>query len=176
MNKKQAGVILTLLALIICAGVLAMKVNSSMQDLGTISITDNESENVDISVKDNKSNDKNSIGYDFFYEAKSVRDKKSSETLEYLAEIIDNDKISQLDRDTAAKQKIALVMDQENETKIELALKGKGFEEVLCLIENDKARIFVKNQNELTESQRKQIQEVVMSVSKIKNVEIELKK
>ncbi len=81
-----------------------------------------------------------------------------------------------MDRDTAAKQKMALVMDQENETKIELALKGKGFEEILCLIENDKARIFVKNASELTESQRKQIQEVVMSVAKIKNVEIELKK
>ena len=159
MNKKQAGVLLTLLALIICAGILAMKVNSSMQDLGTISITDNDDEVID-----------------FFYEAKSVRDKKSSETLEYLAEIIDNDKISQLDRDTDAKQKIALVMDQENETKIELALKGKGFEEILCLIENDKARIFIKNEGELTESQRKQIQEVVMSVAKIKNVEIELKK
>ena len=37
MNKKQAGVILALLALIVCAGVLAAKVNSSMQDLGTIS-------------------------------------------------------------------------------------------------------------------------------------------
>ena len=169
MNKKQAGVILALLALIICAGVLAAKVNSSMQDLGTISITSGN----EITLSNNKDSD---VGYDFFYEAKSIRDKKSSETLEYLAEIIDNENISQLDRDTAAKQKIALVMDQENETKIELALKGKGFEEILCLIENDKARVFVKNNQELTESQRKQIQEVVMSVAKIKNVEIELKK
>lgn len=169
MNKKQAGVILALLALIVCAGVLAAKVNSSMQDLGTISITSGN----EITLSNNKDSD---VGYDFFYEAKSIRDKKSSETLEYLAEIIDNENISQLDRDTAAKQKIALVMDQENETKIELALKGKGFEEILCLIENDKARVFVKNNQELTESQRKQIQEVVMSVAKIKNVEIELKK
>lgn len=172
MNKKQAGVILALLALIVCAGVLAAKVNSSMQDLGTVSITDNDNGATLI----NKTSKGNDVGYDFFYEAKSVRDKKSSETLEYLAEIIDNENISQLDRDTAAKQKIALVMDQENETKIELALKGKGFEEILCLIENDKARIFVKNTEEITDSQRKQIQEVVMSVAKIKNVEIELKK
>lgn len=168
MNKKQAGVILALLALIVCAGVLAAKVNSSMQDLGAVSITDS-----DDNVVSNTSNE-SKVGYDFFYEAKSIRDKKSSETLEYLAEIIDNENVSQLDRDTAAKQKIALVMDQENETKIELALKGKGFEEILCLIENDKARIFVKG--EITESQRKQIQEVVMSVAKIKNVEIEVKK
>ncbi|BAK81385.1 SpoIIIAH-like family protein [Candidatus Arthromitus sp. SFB-rat-Yit] len=169
MNKKQAGVILALLALIVCAGVLAAKVNSSMQDLGTVSITDTDEV---ININNSKQDE---VGYDFFYEAKSVRDKKSSETLEYLAEIIDSEKVSQMDRDTAAKQKIALVMDQENETKIELALKGKGFEEILCLIENDKARIFVKN-SELTDSQRKQIQEVVMSVAKIKNVEIELKK
>lgn len=172
MNKKQAGVILALLALIVCAGVLAAKVNSSMQDLGTISITSGD----EITLSNSKDSKDSEVGYDFFYEAKSVRDKKSSETLEYLAEIIDNENISQLDRDTAAKQKIALVMDQENETKIELALKGKGFEEILCLIENDKARVFVKNSQELTESQRKQIQEVVMSVAKIKNVEIELKK
>ena len=171
MNKKQAGVILALLALIVCAGVLAAKVNSSMQDLGTVSITDSgdDAANINNSKQDE-------IGYDFFYEAKSVRDKKSAETLEYLAEIIDSENVSQMDRDTAAKQKMALVMDQENETKIELALKGKGFEEILCLIENDKDRIFVNNASELTESQRKQIQEVVMSVAKIKNVEIELKK
>ena len=169
MNKKQAGVILALLALIVCAGVLAAKVNSSMQDLGTVSITDTDE------VVNTNNSKQDEVWYDFFYEAKSVRDKKSSETLEYLAEIIDSEKVSQMDRDTAAKQKIALVMDQENETKIELALKGKGFEEILCLIENDKARIFVKN-SELTDSQRKQIQEVVMSVAKIKNVEIELKK
>lgn len=168
MNKKQAGVILALLALIVCAGVLAAKVNSSMKDLGTISISGYEE-------TDAKTEKNDKVGYDFFYEAKSVRDKKSSETLEYLAEIINNDKVSQLDRDTAAKQKIALVMDQENETNIELALKAKGFDEILCLIENDKARIFVKNSGELTENQRKQIQEVVMSVAKIKNIEIEQK-
>ncbi len=171
MNKKQAGVILALLALIVCAGVLAAKVNSSMKDLGTISMTTGD----DVTISNNKDAKENEIGYDFFYEAKSIRDKKSSETLEHLAEVIDNENISQLDRDTAAKQKIALVMDQENETKIELALKGKGFEEILCLIENDKARVFVKGQ-ELSENQRKQIQEVVMSVAKIKNVEIELRK
>ena len=169
MNKKQAGVILALLALNICAGVLAAKVNSSMQDLGTISIVD-EDNNATVN------NQKGEVGYDFFYEAKTTRDKKSAETLEHLAEIIDNENVSQLDRDTAAKQKIALVMDQENETKIELALKGKGFEDILCLIENDKARIFVKNAEELTENQVKQIQEVVVSVAKIKNIEIELKK
>ncbi len=39
--------------------------------------------------------------------------------------------------------------------KLNLLLKGKGFEEILCLIENDKARIFVKNASELTESQKK---------------------
>ena len=129
MNKKQAGVILALLALIVCAGVLAAKVNSSMQDLGTVSITDSgdDAANINNSKQDE-------IGYDFFYEAKSVRDKKSAETLEYLAEIIDSENVSQMDRDTAAKQKMALVMDQENETKIELALKGKGFEEILCLL------------------------------------------
>ena len=103
MNKKQAGVILALLALIVCAGVLAAKVNSSMQDLGTISITDDVSDNTTV----NKDSKEDEVGYDFFYEAKSVRDKKSAETLEYLAEIIDNENVSQLDRDTAAKQKIA---------------------------------------------------------------------
>lgn len=167
MNKKQAGIILSLLALIICAGVLAAKVNSSMQDLGTVSITE------DI---DNTSSEKNNVGVDFFYEAKIERDKSGSETLQHLSEVIDSENVSQLDRDRAATQKIALVMDQENETKIELALKGKGFENVLCFIEQDKARIFVKSSEELTENQRRQIQEVVMSVSKIKNIEIEQKK
>lgn len=169
MNKKQAGIILALLALIVCAGILAAKVNGSMGDVaGDFNIGKNTFNNGDKNTSNKTS--------DFFYEAKSIREKQSADAIQTLNDLKENKNISQTQRDEIAKQVATLAMTGENERKIETALKGKGFEEAVCSIESgEKARVFVKTKEELTANQRKQIQEVVMSVAKIKNVEIERK-
>lgn len=169
MNKKQAGIILALLALIITAGVLAAKVNGPVGEVSGKDFAGNNkaASNDDKNASSNKQ--------DFFFESRGIRDKRTAETLQTLNTVINNEKLSKQEKDEAIKNHTMVAMAHENETKIEIALKGKGFDDALCLIENDKARIFIKSKEQLTDKQRKQIQEVVMSVAKLKNVEIEIR-
>lgn len=175
MNKKQAGIILALLALIVCAGVLAAKVNGNM---GDVAIGDmNAGKNTFNLNKDKKDTEKkeNETSSDFFFESRTLREQRDAQTLQTLKTVMDNKEASKQEKEEATKKHTTIAINQDYETRIELALKGKGFEDSLCLIENDKARVIVKSKEELSDKQRKQIQEVVMSTAKIKNVEIERK-
>lgn len=171
MNRKQAGVILALLALIVCAGVLAAKVNGNM---GDVAIGDFTSGKSTFSLNKDKKSSEDSTSADL-YDLRTKKDQQDAETIQTLNTLMQDKNISKERIDELNKQQASLTMAQDYEKRIEVALKAKGFEDVLCLIENDKARIIVKSKEELTEKDRKAIQEVVMSTSKIKNVEIERK-
>ncbi len=66
-------------------------------------------------------------------------------------------------------------MDSNYESKIESVLKSKGFDDVICSIENDKARVIIKGKDKLTDKETRDIKNVVMSISNIQEVEIETK-
>lgn len=159
MNRKQAGIIVTLLALIICTGILASRVNSEfksgMDDLTTIS---------------NKETSE-----DFFFDSRSVREQTDAKLMENLNAII-------ADENTTAEQKTDATNDlatkttaMDSETRIELSIKSKGFEDALCFIDGSKARVVIKNEQELDQEQANAIQDIVINVAKIYDVEIESK-
>lgn len=164
MNRKQAGIILTLLALIVCAGILAARVNGQVDD-STISSA------IGFTKEDTSSKSK-----DFFYEARNEREQQDAQTVERLNTIIDDKGTSATQKEDARKQLLAKTMAKEAESNIEIGVKGMGFEDAYCEIENDgkQARVTVKAK-ELTEVQSAKIQEKVFSVSKINDVIIEVK-
>lgn len=165
MNKKQGIIIVTLLALIVCMGVLATKLNSPLY-------TQSGGEKSAISLK---SNDKNTSGY--FVEAKMARDNKVTQTLQNLKGIMEDKNISQKQKDSTAEQYATLAMAYNYETKIELNLEAKGYENSVCLLNGDKATVIVKgNSNEkLTDKQLREIQSIVVNEAKIKNVEVSVR-
>lgn len=167
MNKKQGVIIVTLLVLIVCAGVLATKVNSPLVGLddnidgqSTISFNNDEKQ---------KSND------EYFQETKLDRDQQDNETMQTLKQIIDDENILEEDKKTAVEKYTELTIASDNEQRIESILKGKGFEDVICFITDGKARVIIKSSEKLTDKQTRVIQDVVMSVAKLKDVEIEIK-
>lgn len=167
MNKKQAVIIVTLLALIVCAGVLATKLNSPLYvnsgDSGSSAVSFNN-------------NDKQSDKSQFFAETKLTRDQKNTETLQTLKTLIDDQNVSKENRDDAAKKYTELAMNTNYEAKIEATLKSKGYEDAICSIEDDnKARVIVKGKDKLTDKDTREIKDVVMGIAKIQEVEIELK-
>ena len=166
MNKKQAGIILALLALIVIAGVAATKVNGPM---GDVADSDWNFGQTTASLEDNK--DEN-----YFDEQRTQKVTKDSESVEALKTIINNENVPSEERASAAKKQEVLITKSNNENRIETTLKTKGFEDVLCIIEEDKVRVIVKSSEELTAQQRQQIQEVATSISKLPMVEIEQKK
>jgi stage III sporulation protein AH len=170
MNKKQAIIIGTLLALIVCAGVLATKLNNPLYVNGL------DGGNTTNSTVSFNNNDKKNNQAQFFDETKLDRDHKNAETMQTLKSLIDDKNVSKDNREQAAKQYTELAMNTNYESKIEATLKSKGYEDAICSIEdNKKARIIVKGKDKLTDKDTRDIKNVVMGISKIQEVEIETK-
>jgi stage III sporulation protein AH len=167
MNKKQAGIIVTLLALIVCAGLLAARVN------GPLEVTNDGYDPGSSVFKWNQ--DKNTSKTELFTSVRTDRDLRDTQTIAQYKQIIDDKNLSDTNKAEAIAQYNLKTKQMDQEGRIEAALKLKGFEDVICLIENDntKVRVIVKAK-ELTEQQRKQIKDVVVSTAKITNVEISL--
>lgn len=167
MNKKQAVIIVALLALIVCAGVLATKLNNPLYVNGG----DNSSGKSTVSLNNNSKDNKS----EFFEEAKITRDNKNAQTLQTLKTFIDDKNVSSDKREDASKKYTDLAMNTNYESKIETTLKSKGYEDVLCSIEGSKARLIVKAKDKLTDKDTRDMKNVVIGIAKIQEVEIETK-
>ena len=159
MNGKQAGIIVTLLALIICTGILASRVNSEfktgMDDLTTISSKENSA--------------------DFFFDSRSVREQQDAKLMENLNAIIADENTSAEQKQDATNELAVKTAAMDSETRVELSIKSKGYEDALCFIDGNKARVVIKNEQELSQDQANAIQDIVINVAKIYDVEIESK-
>lgn len=170
MNKKQAGIILALLALIVLAAVAAAKINGPVDNLGKDWAI---GESKTTSTEDDKQGTKNNM----FMDAKMEKEKKESEMLSSLASISNNANAKKEDREDAAKKQKTLLVRKETEERVQSALKAKGFEDSICFIQDDgaTANVIIKSKEQLSEKQKKQIQESVLSSAKIKNIQLEIR-
>lgn len=161
MNKKQAFIIATLLVLIVCAGILATKVNSPLY-------VDNSEIAQDASAP--ADND------DFYAEQKLLRQQKYAETVPTYKTVIE-DPNTEKDAKEAMVQKLKeYTTNNTNEQKVESELKGKGYQESFCQISEGKVMVYVKAEKEkFTDKNARDIKNVVLGITKIKDVEIALK-
>lgn len=164
MNKKQAVIIVTLVALIVCMGLLATRLNNPLYVQG-------DGEKSAISMKNND-NKKNANTSNYFVEARMVRDNKNAQTLQNLKSVMEDKNISQQQRDKTAEKYAVLAMAVNYQNNIELNLQAKGYEEAVCTLNENKATVIIKASEKLTDKQLKEIQSVVMNETKIKEVEV----
>ena len=170
MTKKQFGIIFTLLALILCVGVLAAKLNNGGLNDPTDLSQVLSGENInggDAEVLSQK---------DYFYDSRSAREQQDSSTIQTLKAIIADENTSKEKKDDANKELIKKTMDADNEGRIELSIKNKGYEDVLCRLDESKATVIVKSPDGIQEKDSVAIQEIVQDVSNIKDVIIEVQK
>lgn len=178
MTKKQCGIIFTLLALILCTGVLAAKLNNGgLNDPTDLSqVLSSETITQDNSQIENESDIETLNNQNYFYEARSEREQKDSATIQSLNAIISDSNTSKEQKDEATKELTKKTMVKDNEGRIELDIKNKGFEDALCMLEDNKATVIVKSSTGIEESDSIAIQEIVQDVSNIKDVIIEVQK
>ena len=170
MTKKQCGIIFTLLALILCVGVLAAKLNKGglndptdlSQVLSPETINDQDAEVLNQN--------------DYFYASRSERDQNDSATIQSLKSTISDANTSTAQKDAANKELTQKTMVRDNEGRIELGIKNKGYEDALCRLDSNKATVIIKSSTGLQENETVAIQELVQNVSKIKDVIIEVQK
>ena len=124
-----------------------------------------------------KKDDKETLGsQDYFFSQRSTKEQQNSATTQKLKSIIEDTNISQEKKDIATTELQEKTMIKDNEGRIELNVKNKGFEDVLCFIEGNKVRVVLKAEEQLTEEQTCAIQEIVEDVSNMSEVIIEPKK
>lgn len=171
MNKKQAGIIVTLLALIVCAGILAARVN------GPLEVTNSGfSEDGGGLLTFNKDAAETSANY--FTTQLDVKEQNDAMALANLRAMAEDKTLAEAQRTAASESYAKMVVAQDHEQKIQQHLIGKGFENVICYLENDytKARVVIKYaESELADKDGKVIKDIVQSVAKISNVEVELR-
>lgn len=156
MNKKQAFIIATLLVLIVCAGILATKVNSPLYVDGT-------------EIGDKAANTTKS---DIIAELRLKRDTENARTLPTYQTLINDPNIAKEQKEATLKKFNTLSANIENEKKIEAQLQGKGYEDSFCQIAEDKVIVYVKAKENLTDKQTKDIKNIVVNFTKVKDVEI----
>lgn len=185
MTKKQCGIIFTLLALILCTGMLAAKLNNGglndPTDLSqVISSADiSKSSEADVNANTNTSNDQEATAVsqqNYFYDSRSAREQQDSATIQSLNAIIADSNTSKEQKDAATKELTKKTMVKDNEARIELNIKNKGFEDAFCMLEDNKATVIIKSSTGIEDEDSVAIQEIVQDVSNIKDVIIEVQK
>lgn len=176
MSKKQFGIIFTLLALIVCVGILATKVNSTLSSVpGDLSdAVSFNSEGEDASNAEGEEAE-TTESKDFFYDSRSEREQANASTVQNLKNIIEDKNTDKAQKEKATTELTTVTKNKENENKIELGVKSLGFDDALCYIEGDKVRVVVKVKEPLSEKQSVQIQEIARNTSKLKDVIIKEK-
>ncbi|MBU3110670.1 SpoIIIAH-like family protein [Clostridium lacusfryxellense] len=166
MNKKQSGIIVTLVVLIVFAGYLATKVNGPLY----VNDGDFSTEKSAISLNESKTTSS------YFTEAKLSRTQDDARTLQDIKTLMDDVNTPKAQKATAATQYMNISMATQNEGDIELALKALGYNEAMCSIVDDKVQILVKStKKQLTEAELRSIKDVVMSKTKLEKIEVKIK-
>ncbi|MGL4772646.1 MAG: SpoIIIAH-like family protein [Clostridium sp.] len=174
MTKKQFGIIFTLLALIVCVGVLAAKLNqgglNDPSDLGTL---------LEQPADKDKEQEVSSQS-EFFVTARGERDQADSAYIQSFKAILEDKNTTQEQKNDANKKITDKTVRKDQEKRIEMNITNKGFEDALCFIEDGqngaKARVVVKAKDGLDEKTSVAIQEIVQDVAKTNNIVIEVKK
>ncbi|MDU5110152.1 MAG: SpoIIIAH-like family protein [Clostridium sp.] len=174
MTKKQFGIIFTLMALIVCVGVIAAKINKTglndPTDFSQVISQQGTEEDKD------KDKDKETLGsQDYFFSLRSEKEKEDAITLQNLDALIADANTSQEAKDLATNNRLEKTTLMDKESRIEVGIKNKGYEDVLCSIDGSKVRIVIKA-DELDDAATASIQEIAENVSGISDIIIDPKK
>lgn len=181
MTRKQFGIIFTLMALIVCVGVLATKLNTNgMTDLTDLSLVLSNGENTtktdnnEVAEKDDEA--QTSTSQDYFFATRSEIEQNDARTVTDLKNIINDANTSQDKKDIATNELTQKTMIKDQQGRVETNIRNNGYEDALCFIEDSKVRVIVKATDSLTAEENAVIQEIVHDVTKISDVIIEVKK
>lgn len=107
----------------------------------------------------------------FFSEYRIERDRKRSEQVEILREIVNNNNSSTQMRQEAQQKLIKISESLEKESKIENALIAKGFKEAVAVIQLDSVMVIVSS-NGLRQDEIARISDIVVKVTGCKTEDV----
>jgi len=160
MDRKQAGILVSLLVLIVIVGVASWKLNGDLPQLNT------PVGNLGVEQSEESTDD--------FIRAQVERDTKAAANMQILENLINDENTPEEARASAIEQQTRMVEQLKKEQSLERELKAQGYTNVLCLVADDfnNVKVYVKAEEELSEEQVAEIRAIVVSQSNIREVEI----
>jgi stage III sporulation protein AH len=148
--RKQTIVISVLIVLIACAGLFARNFNETLTDNALSSQA----------TETNKT-------LNYFVDSRMQKESIFDTSIAEFKELRDNKGLSQKARETASLKLINMVSNHKTENTIETLIKGRGFEDALCMLSDKNAEVFVKTKEQLTAAQVHDITKIILNNSKI---------
>lgn len=157
--RKQTIVISVLIVLIACAGFFAKNFNDSVKDTNALS---------GAVVETTKT-------MNYFAQSRIDKENKFETSKTELDGIQKNKELTKKAREAAAMNLIKMVDTNNKESKIENIIKGRGFEDALCMITESNVEVCVKAPSELTKDQVHDITGIVVKATNVSPSNIYIK-
>lgn len=109
----------------------------------------------------------------YFAMAKLARTKSRDAAIQTLSTILDDEQLTEADKQQANEKALAITDVIEEESRIENLVKAKGIEECMVYITDEGANVVVKTPG-LTQDQATQIKNIVVSEGKIRGENISI--
>ena len=171
MTKKQFGIIFTLMALIVCVGVLSMKLNENGY---------NDPTSLEAVLKQNTDNTKTDAATEetlstteYFYSMRLTKEQQDEKYVDDMKAITEDANASQESKDIANNALVEKAKMQDQESRVESEIRNKGYEDALCMINDNKTvKVYVKVEDVLSEENSAVIKKVVEDITTLNDVDI----
>ncbi|MBS6184398.1 MAG: SpoIIIAH-like family protein [Clostridium celatum] len=171
MTKKQFGIIFTLMALIVCVGVLSMKLNENGYNDPT-SLEDVLSQNTD-NAKADAATEETLSTTEYFYSMRSTKEQQDEKYVNDMKAITEDANASQESKDVANNALVQKAKMQDQESRVESEIRNKGYEDAICMInDNQTVKVYVKVEDVLSEENSAVIKKVVEDITTLTDVDI----
>lgn len=171
MTKKQFGIIFTLMALIVCVGVLSMKLNENGY---------NDPTSLEAVLKQNTDNTKTDAATEetlstteYFYSMRLTKEQQDEKYVDDMKAITEDANASQESKDIANNALVEKAKMQDQESRVESEIRNKGYEDALCMINDNKTvKVYVKADDVLSEENSAVIKKVVEDITTLTDIDI----
>ena len=171
MTKKQFGIIFTLMALIVCVGVLSMKLNENGY---------NDPTSLEAVLKQNTDNTKTDAATEetlstteYFYSMRLTKEQQDEKYVDDMKAITEDANASQESKDIANNALVEKTKMKDQESRVESEIRNKGYEDALCTINDNKTvKVYVKVDDVLSEENSAAIKKIVEDITTLTDVDI----
>ncbi|MBO5131192.1 MULTISPECIES: SpoIIIAH-like family protein [unclassified Clostridium] len=171
MTKKQFGIIFTLMALIVCVGVLSMKLNENGYNDPT-SLEAVLKQNTDDTKTDTATEETLSTT-EYFYSMRLTKEQQDEKYVDDMKAITEDANASQESKDIANNALVEKAKMKDQESRVESEIRNKGYEDALCMISDNKTvKVYVKVDDVLSEENAAVIKKVVEDITTLTDVDI----
>ena len=173
MTKKQFGIIFTLMALIVCVGVLSMKLNKNGLNDPTSLEAVLEQNSTNKSSESETSTDETLSTTEYFYSMRLTKEQQDEKYVADMKAITEDANASQESKDAANNALVEKAKMNDQESRVESEIRNKGYEDSLCMInENGNVKVYVKVNETLSEEDSASIKKIVEDITTLSDVAV----